>query len=1035
MMKRIVSYLLLLPLMLAGSCIKDHYSVDDTVSNEGEKEVMLKIAVPTSAPQDAPTRSIGSNQENTIETLDVLAFKKVGGVERFQYWSEGKKGTGHIEGASSQAFNVKLQIHDYDQRFVVITNARAKILDLVGQADWGNADKETMLSLLEENLGSTGRWNAISNANYSSIPMWGETEYMTIQSGTATLGTIYMLRMVAKIEVEVHSNVTSVFKLKSVHLYNTNTSGRIVPKSANIVNMKAVAPSLPASVLLDQTPLAYSGSDYFTAPSVLDIAMKGSIYLFERSALNTPNSFLDETCIVVGGQYNGGAVSYYRIDFLDANNKHIDILRNHAYLCNIVEVKGPGYPTVDEAYRTKSFNMVANVLFWDDSQILEIVFDGQNYLGVSGNPIELSNDAHDDLHVCSTILIATDVSTGWKATIYEDELGTVPAPVDGSFWLGLLPASSSGPSGANPDIVDLITTENTSAIPRTAYIHIQAGRLRYVVTLIQSTAPGLVTVRPEEFLLPNTIPMLENFEMNVECKRSDGSPDPNANWTLTVVDDSWCRLATDPNVPFGSAEKHIFGTGSTLLYLIAENNGSLQPRQTVAKLHTSAYTYDAVNITQWGKHNEGLVGDNEGAGTPVSSQTYVGAFWRGNEKGERIIHIEAGAHVGAWTATVKWADARWGNNDGVVLSTDMVSNASLSSRGISFTSTMDPDLYGSAEDYALTEYNTTIYGDVVNNYITFRIGLRSTYVPTANYPARYAVVLLAYADSTLYQKIYIRQGEGADYLMTKGDAINSGGMNSSIRPSAVMFTPYNLTKSGNLDEAALQRNGTFTDYPTQAGAFFQWAHTGMSGDRRRYAWNPYTLSTPTGWNTNGGGLGFWSILADEQEVCPIGYHRPNDGSISGDESCISVSGSEMRQSLFSSPGNSYNYTSNVTNSIWGYYADGFFDRRRIVNGTTVMANNRNVAYVGRIFFNPLGSSERYNASLFFPAAGFRYNTVAGVTPGGDLHAAGLEGNYWSASINRENTNRYGLGVLLRETTAGTWRTYETAALSVRCVKD
>jgi hypothetical protein len=82
----------------------------------------------------------------------------------------------------------------------------------------------------------------------------------------------------------------------------------------------------------------------------------------------------------------------------------------------------------------------------------------------------------------------------------------------------------------------------------------------------------------------------------------------------------------------------------------------------------------------------------------------------------------------------------------------------------------------------------------------------------------------------------------------------------------------------------------------------------------------------------------------------------------------------MRQSLFLNP--QLASTSSTANSIWGFYADGFFDRRGRANpqGTSPAANSAvdvnsvNVAVGGRLFFNP-----RTHYHLFFPFGGRRFN--------------------------------------------------------------
>ena len=89
---------------------------------------------------------------------------------------------------------------------------------------------------------------------------------------------------------------------------------------------------------------------------------------------------------------------------------------------------------------------------------------------------------------------------------------------------------------------------------------------------------------------------------------------------------------------------------------------------------------------------------------------------------------------------------------------------------------------------------------------------------------------------------------------------------------------------------------------------------------------------------------------------------------------------------------------NNTNIRWGFYADGYFDRRDHNNpfmaspgeGGSGMATNTavswktiNVGYIGSLLFNPLAGSSRENASLFIPAAGDRHVETGALVEAGE----------------------------------------------------
>jgi hypothetical protein len=424
--------------------------------------------------------------------------------------------------------------------------------------------------------------------------------------------------------------------------------------------------------------------------------------------------------------------------------------------------------------------------------------------------------------------------------------------------------------------------------------------------------------------------------------------------------------------------------------------------------------------------------ENEGAGTPPAGGiTYVGAFWRAGETGERIIRIYAGAYpagYGAWRATVMWMDGRWGGGDGVLLDTDMLDVASLNNRGVSFTSDMTPD---DAELYPVTGNIAAGTVDASNRYIMFRIGLKTQYQPSEPHPVRYAVVLLSYANNTKHQKIFLRQGENADYLYTNNDPV-SGAL--SVRTATKRFLPYNLTVPAwdNQDYINVSgRQGVLTDYPTKTGAFWYWVFSINVGNR---ALKPHTtaasgaITVPTA---------HWNMMAPTNENCPPGYRRPVDGlgldNIHDDGA--NISGSEIRQSLFVHPRAGYNF--NIiedNNSMYGYYADGFFDRRWPADGTaivntTVAGKTPDIAHAGMLFFNALPGSERYNASLFFPCSGFRH------TLNGTLIESGAQGMYWTSTTSIMNSYFGASELRFSPGNAGLWNTEKNTGATIRCVRD
>jgi hypothetical protein len=508
--------------------------------------------------------------------------------------------------------------------------------------------------------------------------------------------------------------------------------------------------------------------------------------------------------------------------------------------------------------------------------------------------------------------------------------------------------------------------------------------------------------------------------LQVKCTKDDGSENSNASWTLSVpaAASSWLKLSLKNNIDFNhpDAGSTISSTGSQTVYIYTTANPGSSLR--IATISLSGREATTI-IQDWD------ITVNPGVNvTPKGVNTYVGAFWRAGQRGERLININMGTssdNLGRWQASVAWADDRW-NPDDIVLALGG-----------------SPNISAYAEDAAnrVTGDAVTVGGEVkTGGEIAFRIGLKSTYQPTSTYPARYAIITLLYNNGNKMQKLFLRQGEGDDYVLRpKGDPINIPDYSRPDRPNARKFSPFNLTakviKGGEELSGHPQRpvgGGVFVDYPTQAGAFFQWSST----NNPRRAYHPVD---PSGKFTNypiayNGDFGPVNWTPATNETCPPGYRRASDKKTSSTDP---MAGLELRQSLWINPPIDISSKSDAAayNSLYGLYADGYFDRAPIeasvskIAGMTVYPTSKDVAYGGRLFYNPTTA-----ASVFFPALGFRDETT------GQVGQTGRLGYYWSSTPpGSQNALVFRIGLTESANAANMWTATRTAGGAIRCVKD
>lgn len=307
-------------------------------------------------------------------------------------------------------------------------------------------------------------WNT-GNAP-TPLPLWGET-LSPFTAQMLRVATIPMLRAVARIDVGVNlggalfdeeGNPTGAydlsspdyngkmtdrdgqaFTLESVTLYNAARTGYIAPAHGNLSqDGRTVTAPTCDNVLYhgDQRP-RYTLTDNGGATNML----RRQIYLPE-----TPNK-VDENAqafyIVVGGRYGGGNTTYYRIDFYDraanpegagtehedyvkpsATNRY-DILRNHAYVINILRVRGEGYPTPEMAASSEPINMEVDIRSWDTGDNMgNVVTDGQYYLSLSSTQLRYHQDGTaQELEVMTDFHLENDpTASGWRLLMQKEQI-------------------------------------------------------------------------------------------------------------------------------------------------------------------------------------------------------------------------------------------------------------------------------------------------------------------------------------------------------------------------------------------------------------------------------------------------------------------------------------------------------------------------------------------------------------------------------------------------------------------------------------
>jgi len=616
---------------------------------------------------------------------------------------------------------------------------------------------------------------------------------------------------------------------------------------------------------------------------------------------------------------------------------------------------------------------------FNNSALLQIVAYEYNVSGPSYyDHVEFEVDITDDnliprLTRISPTPITLDIGKSYRFIAYSYNNNTAAMPA-------IYPPP--GPIGVDPNEVDLIWGAcDTVKVTETGQqqVTINVHHLFSKVTVHATSATNITTLTGVE--MPGCYAAFTIDSGKI-------TPGTAVDQPFTFSPGAATTKSSDPRIVYtGGSAATIVKVGSVSI------SGASQPSYdnlfaTFAKKLKSGYAYDLTI-----KFGDALDLDDDTP--PTGFIPYVGAFWKDDQFGERLIRIKrpTGSTVAdsVWTAVVV-SGAGW-----IALDTLRTSDTVWEFG----TPTWEGNMMGFDAGPRLVSPGTYVSGYMDNNnpYIYFRIGLSGPN-PTPGTP-RYGMVLLTYANNKKRQRIWIRQGEAPDYVMLPNDPVTTGGLVN--RNKASKISPYNLTaatlnsKVDSLLTIHIVNPSDFTPYPTMAGAYFQWANYGT---RMRWAWPP-NGTTVSGWTTTAA-TGYWDDIAEDHEICPFGYRRLTDGRTDMADGNPDMSLSELRQSLFLDPIEGYQnfIAGDNMNYMFGYYADGYFDRYAIVSSatselnSTVSYNTARAAYRGVLFYNPLPNR---NESLFFPSAGSRLNT------NGSAYEFGSGARYWTSSSDAPTT--------------------------------
>ncbi len=514
----------------------------------------LDGAVTVSIPYDTPalrtpqTRaalSVDEESELKLATTRVMIFNSNG---EYQY--------------DAPLTKITRSTSDIQQGNLTVQIKPGQGLGIVVLANLTEAEKARVVSGKKADILKSFTYSVTQSTDFSGvgIPMYGEINQVEVKTATQPVPTIldktiHLLRAVARVDVglnmsavgtsgkdsdfdETASGLISTivepadrsskrvkWTLMETKFYNAASEGLVAPTDGNytITNAKpkAIAPSLP------NTP----GKQTLTY-AVTDNLLKRNIYVPEvdnpepavtQSGTQTDPTkdtyYLNRPYLILKLQYDevddtnkvkaGGdsGTTYFRVDFLKregeeatAKYTYLPLLRNYRYKVDIRNIGGLGFNNEEDAKKGPSANIMYNVLVWDESEMSNVVYDGQYMLGVQNDKLLFHKNGGT---------FSTKVQTSWPKGF---EVKGLPG------WVKVKSIEPSDPSATGATAEKIVTFEVTESTPTKrdfSGAYIQAGRMRWKLDITQLNTLDL---RIEIFSDPKCTRELQYIELDERGK-------------------------------------------------------------------------------------------------------------------------------------------------------------------------------------------------------------------------------------------------------------------------------------------------------------------------------------------------------------------------------------------------------------------------------------------------------------------------------------------------------------------------------------
>ncbi len=388
--------------LLAASCIADT-DYHQGRHPEGE-DVLVSFRVKAPGITRPGTRAVDTAFENDIERILVFVLNPDSSgefiVNNAIFIDSFESGADN-----SATFTTTIPARNTPTRLIVLANYPSAY-EVYGYTDGA--------------IGQTDTWLRESNIDsypptFDPMPMSGEITLEETISVRHKEIEIPMIRSFARVDVILDPGVEN-FVPESVEIYHYSGFVQAIPDldaynaDRTAVTATSIWEGSSFTVILrssmEDTP---DPDGRFSTAYIAECPTPGEFF----------TSDIEAACVIVGGSYNGGETTYYRIDFNSGKPGHPfgQVLRNYLYSHRIVEVSAPGHPTKQDAANSVANSMVVETVNWGENGSHLHLFDNGGFADIYDTHVEVPATKNST----NAILVRTTEDIEWALS------GALPA--------------------------------------------------------------------------------------------------------------------------------------------------------------------------------------------------------------------------------------------------------------------------------------------------------------------------------------------------------------------------------------------------------------------------------------------------------------------------------------------------------------------------------------------------------------------------------------------------------------------------------